>query len=408
MESIWRKDFPLWQHQPDFAYFDSAASCQTPQPVIDAMAEYMSHQHANVHRGSYTLSHEATLLYEDARAEVAAFINAKAENLAFTRGTTESMNLLADTLPGRKDEEAITSQHNVVVTLAEHHANWLPWQRLCERTGAEFRVIPVDKKGRLEEPYSYIDDNTRIVSMTHASNVMGIVYPVREIFHHARKHGAVTVLDAAQTAAHMPLCAKELNCDAMAFSAHKLYGPTGIGGLWLSDKLRDSLPPWQLGGGIVTRVALDGNDYVKGIQLFEAGTPNLVGAKGFMAAVKYLQAARQKGSTQHIQALYQKLQDTVNAVVSDFPKLYTLPLGEGEIPVICLTTDDEDMHPRDLTMLLDARGIAARTGYHCAHPLVRKLTTQGCMRLSIGMYNSASDIEKLDVALRDAMQMLSD
>lgn len=399
-----RSDFPLFdtqiesaqgEPQSDLVYLDSASSCQVPEVVVAAMADYLRYHHANVHRGNYQLSQQATAMYEAARDRVANFLSSRPEQIVFSKGTTDSLNMLASGFA-----DCVQAGDNVVVSLAEHHANFLPWQRLCDAKGAELRVIPLASDGRFAA--LPIDERTRVVAVTHASNVLGIVNSLTELTAAAQAVGAFVVVDAAQAAAHIALEPDALGIDALAFSAHKVYGPTGIGALWLSARALAQLPLYQVGGGIVKQVTATHSEYVQGVQRFEPGTPNLVGIAGFVAALDYLKQARAQGSAMYLQGLTQRLIEVLN----DFPALRVLPHGDGTIPVVSVTSDNPDVHPNDIAMVLDQQNIAARSGHHCAQPLVTSLTTQGCLRFSLGVYNQPADIQRLQQGLTKAFELL--
>lgn len=394
--SKWRQDFSVFKQRPDWAYFDSAASCQVPEQVLEGMLNYQREQHANVHRGSYQQSQHATALYESWRVRIAGFIGATAEQLIFTRGTTESMNLLADSLARPR----VGKGDNIVISLAEHHANWLPWERVCREVGAELRVVPLNDDGSIADVAPFLDERTRLLSITHASNVMGVINPVADICALARSKGILSVVDAAQSAAHIGLDVTQIDCDALAFSAHKIYGPTGIGALYVKSERLEEMPPWQVGGGMVDMVYENDVSYLQGVQRFEAGTPNLIGAAGFAAAVEYLQQARNEGSSAYLNQLF----DDLVAVVERYDWLQMLPHSQGRIPVLSVHSDR--MHPRDLAMLLDESGVAARAGRHCAQPLINALTEEGCLRFSLGLYSQRDDILRLAAGLDKAADLL--
>lgn len=393
-----RSDFALFQQQPALVYLDSASSCQVPEAVVGAMSDYLRGQHANVHRGNYRLSQEATERYELARQRLADFLATTAQQVVMTHGTTDGLNRLAAGLA-----ERVNRGDNVVVSLAEHHANLLPWQRLCQQRGAELRVLPLDSHGRVVASTELIDAQTKVVAVTHASNVLGVVNPLAEVTKLARQVGAFVVIDAAQTAAHLPLAPDSMNIDALVFSAHKVYGPTGVGALWMSPELAATLPLYQVGGGIVTQVTTQHSEYVSGIQRFEPGTPNLVGIAGFMAALDYLEQVRAQGSADYLQGLMAEL----FAMLKACPWLRVLPHGDGQVPVVSVTSDDPDMHPNDIAMLLNQQDIAVRSGHHCAQPLMQSLSRQGGLRFSLGVYNQTTDIQRLHEGLSKALDLLS-
>lgn len=388
----WREQFAIFRHRPDWAYFDSAASCQVPDVVLDAMCDYQRYYHANVHRGSYQQSQHATALYESWRATVAGFVGATAEELIFTRGTTESMNLLAQSLL----QPRLQAGDNVVVTLSEHHANWLPWQRACQQAGAEFRVAPLNNHGEADNVLSLVNERTRLVAINHASNVLGVINPLNELCVSLRQRGVLSVIDAAQSAAHIAIDVEQMQCDALAFSGHKLYGPTGIGALYVRREVHASMQPYQVGGGMVDMVYQDQSTFHQDIQGYEAGTPNLMGAAGLAAAVEFLQSARAEGSSEYLRGLFHRLHDVLDA----HPWLTMLPHSSGRIPLISVHHDD--IHPRELAMCLDEDGVSARAGRHCAQPLINSLTRNGCLRLSLGLHSTADDIERLHKGLEKA------
>lgn len=393
-----RSDFALFHQQPDLVYLDSASSCQVPEAVVTAMSEYLRGHHANVHRGNYRLSQAATERYEQARQRLADFLATSAQQVVFTHGTTDGLNRLAAGLAAR-----VNRGDNVVVSLAEHHANLLPWQRLCQQRGAELRVLPLDRQGRVVASTGLIDAQTKVVALTHASNVLGVVNPLAEVTTLARQVGALVVIDAAQTAAHLPLAPDNMHIDALVFSAHKVYGPTGVGALWMSPELAATLPLYQVGGGIVTQVTTQHCEYVSGIQRFEPGTPNLVGIAGFVAALDYLEQVRVQGSPDYLRGLMAELFTMLN----EFPMLRCLPHGDGQVPVVSVTCDDPDLHPNDIAMLLDQQNIAVRSGHHCAQPLLQSLSQHGGLRFSLGVYNQTTDIQRLHEGLTKALDLLS-
>lgn len=392
--SKWREQFSVFRHRPEWAYFDNAASCQVPDVVLQAISNYQQNYHANVHRGSYQQSQHATALYESWRSQIAGFIGAKADQLIFTRGTTESMNMLAESLLRPR----LKKGDNVVVTLAEHHANWLPWQRVCEQVGAEFRVAQLNADGSAKDILSLVDERTCLVSFTHASNVMGVLNPVADICKALRQRGVLSVVDAAQSAANIPLDVAQIECDALAFSGHKLYGPTGIGALYVRADVLQTMQPYQVGGGMVDMVYQDHSTYHSGVQGFEAGTPNLIGAVGLAAAIEFIQQARAEGSSEYVRNLYNKMHD----VLAQCDWLTMLPHSGGRIPVISL--HNPDIHPRDLAIFLDEYGVSARAGRHCAQPLINTLTANGCVRFSLGLHSCEDDIVRLEQGLKKAQR----
>jgi cysteine desulfurase / selenocysteine lyase len=398
-----RREFPILLekiHGRDLVYLDNAASTQKPMAVLEAMDQYHRHQNANVHRGIHELSNRATEAYEQARTRVAGFlgIDDPAE-LIWTRGTTESLNLVASgwgTANLRAGDE-------IVLSVMEHHSNLVPWQMLAARTGARLRFIGLDEEQRLELSNldELIGERTRLVSITHVSNALGTINPVREIARRAKAVGAVMVVDGAQSAPHLPLDVKELECDFFAFSGHKMCGPTGIGGLWGRRALLEQMPPVQGGGDMIDTVELERSTYAKLPQRFEAGTPHIAGAVGLGAAVEFLGSVGRQEILDHERALLAHAMERL-ATVPDL-KMYGPRSLEQRSGVISFTL--ADIHPHDLATILDSQGIAIRAGHHCTQPLMRHLQLSATARASFYLYNTLDEVDRLVEGLLHARSL---
>lgn len=399
---LWHAEFPYLTKQPGkqpgLVYLDNAASCQQPQAVLDSYVNYVINHHANAHRGSHERSRSATSAYESARETVAQFIGCAAENLALLPSTTQALNQLAETLP--IDWQA---GDEVILSAAEHHANILPWQRLAEQHQLKLIFLPVDKvSGLIQLDKTKLSNRTKVVALTLASNVTGIVQPLAEYFASARSHGAVCVVDAAQAAAHIPIQVEQLHCDALVFSAHKIYGPTGIAACYLRADLWRQMEPLLVGGGMVTKVTMTSRDYVDTIHKLEAGTPNVAAAVGFAAAVHWLSDARQQGAGDYLSDLHRWF--TAELVKRQWLQL--LPADSTHVPIVSCYSPA--MHSYDLALLLDDQQIAVRAGEHCAQPLLQHWRLPGVLRFSLGLSNTREQLEHALVALDQAASMLLD
>ncbi|MBI3637301.1 MAG: cysteine desulfurase [Candidatus Rokubacteria bacterium] len=392
-----RRDFPILErivNDRPLVYLDSAASSQHPVAVLEAMTRYYERSHANVHRSIHTLGEEATELYEAARDAAQRFIGAAhREEVIFTRGTTDGLNLVADALGaplGAGDE--------ILITEMEHHSNVVPWQMAARRAGATVRAIPVTSDGRLD-PDAYrrlLGSHTRVVAFTHVSNVLGTITPVAEMCRAARAAGAVTVIDGAQAAPHMPLDMSVLDCDFYVFSGHKMLGPTGIGVLWGRRAALDRLEPTRGGGEMIKEVWLDRAQWNDLPWRFEPGTPPIAEAVGLAAAIEYLEKLGMERVAEHERAL---ALDTA-ARLAEVPGVTVVgpPPPESRGAVVSFSV--AGLHPHDVAALLDAEGIAVRAGHHCAQPLMRRLGVVGTSRASFSVYNSPGDVEQLVAAVR--------
>ena len=396
-----REDFPILHravHDRRLIYLDSAATSQKPLAVIEAMDRYYRMHNANVHRGAHRLSEEATTLYERARAHVARFIGAaEPAEVIFTRGTTEAINLVANAWGGAN----LRAGDAILVTEMEHHANLVPWQMLAERVGAEIRAIPIDDEGRLELGAldRLLDRRVKLLAFTHVSNVLGTHNPVAELVAAARSVGALTLLDAAQSVPHMPVDAAALGVDFLAFSAHKMCGPTGIGALWGRRALLEAMPPWQGGGEMIGRVTIQRSTWAGLPQKFEAGTPAIAEAVGLAAAIDYLHGVGMPA----IQAHERRLTRYAIEVLSALPGLRIH--GPLEDRGGALAFSIAGIHPHDLSTILDRQGVAIRAGHHCAMPLHERLGLPASARASFYLYNTPAEVDALARALLQAREI---
>jgi len=386
-----RQDFPILRekvHGKPLVYLDSAATSQKPQAVIDAMSHFLLKENANVHRGVHYLAERATDAYEGARDKVKQFLNAKdVHEIVFVRGTTEAINLVAQTY-GKMHVDA---DDEVLITAMEHHSNIVPWQMLCEEKGGRLRVAPITDAGEivLEELERLIGPKTKLVAITHVSNVLGTVNPIRQIVEMAHARGARVLVDGAQAAPHIKIDVQALGCDFYAFSGHKMYGPTGIGVLYGRSELLDEMPPYQGGGDMILSVSFEKTIYNKPPAKFEAGTPNMAGAVGLGVAVDFLSGLEQDALLAHEQDV---LSYAIRAL-SEVPGLRLIGTASGKASVISFVLDD--VHPHDIGTILDREGVAIRTGHHCAQPLMNRLGVAATARASLACYSTRQDIDAL-------------
>lgn len=397
-----RADFPVLQREVNglpLAYLDSAASAQKPNQVIDAEAEFFRHGYAAVHRGIHTLSAEATQRMENVRVQAAAFLNARLpEELVFVRGTTEGINLVANSWGNSQ----VRAGDNIIISAMEHHANIVPWQMLCERVGAELRVIPLNQDGTLQLDVlpTLLDERSRLVAITQVSNVLGTENPVAEIIALAHQHGAKVLVDGAQAVMHHPVDVQVLDCDFYVFSGHKLYGPTGIGVLYAKEAILQDMPPWEGGGSMIATVSLtEGTTYAKAPWRFEAGTPNTGGIIGLGAAIEYVRKLGLEAIGEYEQTL---MHYALNAL-ADVPDL-TLYGPAQRKGVIAFNLGKH--HAYDVGSFLDNYGVAVRTGHHCAMPLMAFYHVPAMCRASLVMYNTEEEVDRLVTGLKRIHQLL--
>jgi cysteine desulfurase/selenocysteine lyase len=386
---MWRADVPALHqsvHGHPLVYLDNASTTLKPRSVIDAVDRMLSRECANVHRGVHSLSEAATASYEAAREKVARMLHAEPREVVFTRGTTESINLAAQTL-GR---QLVRAGDSVLVTEMEHHSNLVPWQLLCQQQNARLEVLPVDDRGalRMELLPERLHARTKLVAVSHVSNVLGTINPIAEIARQAHERGALVIVDGAQALAHLAVDVQALGCDFYAFSAHKMFGPPGVGVLWGRAALLESMPPWQGGGDMVLEVRLDRATYQEPPHRFEAGTPNIAGVVGLGAAVDHREALLH-AVTPHEHELCARAMQAIGAV----PGVKILGTAAERIAIVSLTVDG--VHPHDVAQVLDHEGIAVRAGHHCAQPLMTRFGVAGTVRASFAYYNTLDEIDAL-------------
>ncbi len=398
-----RADFPLLRQQINgkpLVYLDNGATSQKPQCVIDELVRYYTTENANVHRGVHTLSQLATDDYEGARSKVRRFLNAADDReIIYTRGTTEGINLVAQTF-GRQN---VGPGDEIVVSNMEHHSNIVPWQMLCEEKGAVLRVVPIDDSGELlmDEYEAMVGPRTKLVSITHVSNALGTVVPVERIVGIAHAQGVPVLLDGAQAVPHMPVDVRRLDCEFYVFSGHKLFGPTGIGILYGKGEILEALPPFQGGGEMIKSVTFEKTIYNDLPYKFEAGTPNIAGAIGLGAAVDYVQALGFEG----IEAHEAELLEYGTRALSAIDGLRIVGTAHHKAGILSFTL--ENIHPHDIGTILDEQGIAVRTGHHCAQPVMQRFQIPATARASMAFYNTKHDIDALVHGLDRVIEVFS-
>ena len=391
-----REDFPILSRKiygKPLVYLDNGATTQKPRCVVEAIVDEYYSVNANVHRGVHFLSQQATELHEAAREKVRAFINAKSTNeIVFTRGTTESINLLATSF----GEAFINESDEIIVSEMEHHSNIVPWQMLAERRGASIRVIPIDDKGELllDEYEKLFTEKTRIVCVTHVSNVLGTINPVKRIVDIAHQHGVPVLVDGAQSAPHMKIDVQDIGCDFFAFSGHKIYGPTGVGVLYGKEDLLDKLPPYQGGGEMIQNVSFEKTTFNELPYKFEAGTPDYVGTNSLAKALDYVSAI----GMDNIFAYEHELTRYATEQLSNIEGMRIFGQSDNKDAVISFLV--RDIHHLDMGTLLDRLGIAVRTGHHCAQPLMTHYGIEGTVRASFGIYNTKEEIDVLVAGIK--------
>jgi len=398
-----RADFPILAttvHGHPLVYLDSAASSQRPLQVLRAVEEYETHSHANVHRGVHALSQAATAAYEGARERVRRFINARStREIIFVRGTTEGINLVAQAYARPR----FKAGDEILITALEHHANIVPWQMVCEASGCRLRVAPINRRGELEleEFLKLLGPRTRLVAVAHVSNALGTVLPLKRIIEAAHAHGAVVLVDGAQAVPHAHVDVRALGADFYTFSSHKLYGPTGIGVLYGREELLASMPPWQGGGDMILTVSFEKTTYNELPWKFEAGTPNMSGAVGLAAAMDYVESLGLTAIAEHEQHLL----GLATAELARLPDIEIIGTAAHKASVLSFTM--KGVHPHDLGTILDAEGVAVRTGHHCAMPVMTFFGLPATARASFGCYNTEHDVASLVAALRKAREVFS-
>jgi cysteine desulfurase / selenocysteine lyase len=401
--NVIRQEFPILNREVKgrpLIYLDNAATTQKPQQVLNALMHYYTNYNANIHRGIHTLAEEATAAFEQTRDAVKSFIGAGSrEEIIFTRGTTEGINLVAYSW-GRKN---IQANDEIIISHMEHHSNIVPWQLLCEEKGAFLKVIPINENGELilDEYQKMLGPKTKLVSIVHVSNALGTVNPVKQMIAEAHAVGAVCMVDGAQSAVHLDINVTDLDCDFFAFSAHKLYGPTGVGVLYGKKALLEAMPPFQAGGEMIKEVTLQKTTFNDLPYKFEAGTPNIADVIAFKSAIHFVQSIGKEKIRRH----ERDLMDYGQQELEKIPGLKIIGKAKEKVSVISFVI--EKAHPQDIGILLDNRGIAVRTGHHCAQPLMDRFCIPGTARASFAVYNTRYEIDELVKGLQRVVKILS-
>ncbi len=402
-----RADFPALAqqvHSRPLVYLDNAASSQTPVQVVDALTKAYLEDRSNIHRGVHTLSQRATTAFEAVRGKAQAFLGAADEReIIFTRGTTESLNLVAYSLAAARSQDGgLKAGDEILVSEAEHHSNIVPWQIIAERTGAVVRMIPIDERGCIDmDAYQVVlSDRTKVVAIGHASNALGTIHPVRAIADLAHARGALVVVDGAQATPHMDVDVRALGADFYAFSAHKIFGPTGVGALYGRLELLDSLPPFHGGGDMIEQVSFKGTTFAKAPSRFEAGTPDITGVIALGACFDYWAALDTAAAFAHEDALLAAATERLQAIDG----LRVIGTAPEKVSVLSFTVDG--VHPHDIGMLLDEEGVAVRTGHHCAQPAMTRFGVTATTRASFALYNTFDEIDVFVSALDKALKLL--
>jgi cysteine desulfurase / selenocysteine lyase len=398
-----RRDFPVLRERirgKNLAYLDNAATTQKPLTVIYALQRYYTSENANIHRGVHFLSQQSTFAYERSRARIRQFVNARDNcEIIFVRGTTEAINLVAQSF-GRM---AIGAGDEIILSHLEHHSNIVPWQMLCAQTGARIRVVPVDDDGAFlyDEYERLLSERTKLVSVTHASNALGTVLPIKRITERAHQWGARVLVDGAQAVSHLPVDVQDLDCDFYAFSGHKMFGPTGVGVLYGRQAVLEEMPPYQGGGEMINTVTFDKTTYAELPNKFEAGTPNIAGGIAMEAAVDYINSVGRS----RIAAYENELLAYGTQVLSQVEGLRLIGTARQKVAVLSFTLDAA--HPHDIGTILDAEGIAVRTGHHCAQPVMQRFGVPATARASLAVYNTREELDALAVALAKVIEVFS-
>lgn len=397
-----RKEFPILEEKVNgkpLVYLDNAASSQKPISVINTISNYYLKEHANIHRGVHTLSQKATSRYEEVREKLADWIGAESKEIIFTRGTTESINLFASTYGADNLKEG----DEVIISTLEHHSNMVPWHMWCKKTGAKLRIIPISDKGELEldEYVKLLNDRTKIVAVSHVSNTLGTINDVKFIIDKAHEFGAVVLLDGAQALPHTKVNVKELDCDFYASSAHKMYGPTGIGFLYGKAEILEKMPPYHGGGEMIKSVSLLESTYADLPFKFEAGTPSIADTIAFGAAIDFIE----KYGIDNIAAHEKMLHDYATEELSKIEGIRFIGTADHKAGVVSFLIGD--IHPYDLGVILDQLGVAVRTGHHCTEPLMHRYNIPGTVRASFAIYNTKDEVDVFISGVKRAVRMLS-
>ncbi len=393
-----RREFPIFTTHPELVFLDSGASAQKPRAVIDGIAEFYRTDYANVHRGVYSLSARSTDRFEEAREKARAFLNAADEReIVFLRGATEAINLVAQSW----GPACLKAGDEIVISDVEHHSNIVPWQMLCEHSGARLVVAPTDATGQFDLAAfeALLSPRTRLVAVTHISNVTGTLLPIARIVALAHAKGARVLVDGCQALPRMPVDVQALGCDFYVFSGHKAYGPTGTGILYGRYDALQSMPPWQTGGGMITSVEYAKTEFQDPPHRFEAGTPDIAGAVGLGLALDFVESLGREAIAEHEQALTGYAVDQLSRI----PDVQIAPGGQHQLSIVSFNIDG--VHPHDVGTVLDQHGVAVRVGHHCAQPLMEKLGIAGTVRASLGVYNDEADIDRLAKAVEACREM---
>ncbi|MBC7945558.1 MAG: cysteine desulfurase [Burkholderiales bacterium] len=399
----WRADFPILRRQVNgrpLVYLDNAATSQKPQVVIDAESNYYSQTNSNIHRGVHRLSELATNQYEAARGKVRRFINAASDReIIFVRGTTEAINLVAQSYGAQN----IKAGDEIVISTMEHHSNIVPWQLLCERTGAVLRVVPINDDGEFlfDEYRKLVNERTKVVAVVHVSNALGSINPVKKIIELAHRFGAKVLVDGAQAVPHLTVDVQDLDCDFYAFSSHKIYGPTGIGVLYGKAALLNAMPPYQGGGDMIRQVTFEKSTYNELPYKFEAGTPNIAGVITLGAALDYVSAI----GLDAIAAHEHELLEYATAAAAEVPGMRLIGTAHDKASILSFVLDG--IHPHDTGTILDHQGVAIRTGHHCAMPLMARFKVPATARASFALYNTRPDVDALFAGIAKVRQMFA-
>ena len=400
LENI-REEFPILHQKingEDLVYLDNAASTQKPKAVINAIKDYYENDHSNVHRGVHTLSVRATEAYENAREKVSQFVNSPNKNqIIFTKGTTESINLIAGSLTN-----LIEKNDEILITAMEHHSNIVPWQELCKRTGAILKIIPINDNGEIliDKYTEMVTNKTKLVSVVHLSNTLGTINPIEEIIDTAKLNNAITVIDGAQSAGHLLVDVQELDCDFYLFSGHKVFGPTGIGVLYGKENILNQIDPYQFGGEMILKVTFDETTYNGLPHKFEAGTPNIAGAVGIGASIDFINSLDRELCHQYEMSLH----DYALEKLEQFDDIRIIGRSSKKSAIISFVIDG--IHPHDIGTIINQKGIAVRTGHHCTMPLMDFYGIPGTVRASFSIYNNHAEVDKLIDAINLAIKML--
>ena len=400
LENI-REEFPILHQKingEDLVYLDNAASTQKPKAVINAIKDYYENDHSNVHRGVHTLSVRATEAYENAREKVSQFVNSPNKNqIIFTKGTTESINLIAGSLTN-----LIEKNDEILISAMEHHSNIVPWQELCKRTGAILKIIPINDNGEIliDKYTEMVTNKTKLVSVVHLSNTLGTINPIEEIIDTAKLNNAITVIDGAQSAGHLLVDVQELDCDFYLFSGHKVFGPTGIGVLYGKENILNQIDPYQFGGEMILKVTFDETTYNGLPHKFEAGTPNIAGAVGIGASIDFINSLDRELCHQYEMSLH----DYALEKLEQFDDIRIIGRSSKKSAIISFVIDG--IHPHDIGTIINQKGIAVRTGHHCTMPLMDFYGIPGTVRASFSIYNNHAEVDKLIDAINLAIKML--